>query len=201
MGDKILDSDIQVWNVGNIQIGRIWAANEAKIMANAVTAVTAGATYGLNFLFNNAEHGYKAGSHLRITPDGTTAYSGQYVVKSVIDANNVEVDGVYGADETSVTLVIQPAVAPGVPFRILETRLHCSGTCATENFTITLNSGFHASYLDVELFSQAMASVISVTEDWSNTLRLFTADDAVEFGFANGNGIDWGLEVIYQFLN
>lgn len=200
MGDKILDTGIQVWDVDHIQIGRIWAANTAKAMANTVTEVTEGATYELNLLFGSA-HGYLVGSHLRIGT-GTTSYNSSFVVKSVIDASNVEVDGAtYVADETGLTAVIQPAVAPGVPFRILETRLHVSGTCATENFTITLDSGFHATYLDVGLFSQAMASVTSVAEDWSDTLKLFTDDDAVLFGFANANGINWGLESIYQFLS
>ena len=198
MGDKILDSNIVVWDVANIQTARIWAANTAKGMVNSVTAVAAGATYDL--VLTMAAHGYAVGSHLRITPDGTTNYSGQYTVLSAPLVTTMEVYGIYGAGESGVTLAIQPAVAPGVPFRILETRLHCSGTCATENFTITLNSGFHASFLDVVLFSQPMASVTSVVEDWSDTLRLFTADDAVLFGFANGNGINWGLEVLYQFL-
>ena len=199
MGDKILDSDIQVWNVGNIQVGRIWAANTAYAMAQTVTEVTEGATYELNLLFS-AAHGYSAGSHLRIGT-GTTSYNSAFVVKSVIDATNVEVDGApFVAEELALTATIQPAVAPGVPFRILETRLNASGTCGTENFTITLDSGFDA-LLDVILFSQPMASVVDVTEDWSQSLRLFTADDAVVFGFANGNGINWGLEVIYQFLS
>ena len=199
MGDKILDDTIKVWDVANIQIGRIWAANTAKIMANTVTEVTEGATYQLDLKFG-ALHGYSVGSHLRIGT-GTTSYNSSFVVKEVIDTSHVEVNGApYVADETSLTAVIQPAVAPGVPFRILETRLHCSGACATEDFTITLDSGFHASYLDVVLFSQAMASVTSVVEDWSDTLKLFTADDAVVFGFANGAPINWGLECIYQFL-
>lgn len=198
MGDRILDSDIMVWDVANLQIGRIWAANTAKAMANTVTEVTEGATYGLNFLFG-ALHGYSVGSHLRI-PTGTTSYNGAFVVKSVIDTSNVEVDGTYVADETSLTAVIVPAVAPGVPFRILETRFKASGTCATENFTMTLDSGFD-SKLDVVPFSQAMAAVTNVVEDWSQSLRFFTADDAVVFGFANGNGINWGLECIYQFLS
>lgn len=200
MGDKILDDTIKVWDVANIQIGRIWAANTAYAMANTVTGVVEGTTYDLRLTTTSA-HGYAVGSHLRVTPDGTTNYDGQYTVISLPSATTMEVYGVYGAVESAVTLAIKPAVAPGVPFRILETRLHCSGTCTTENFTITLNSGFHASFLDAVLFSQPMAAVTSVVEDWSDTLRLFTADDSVEFGFANGNGINWGLEVIYQFLS
>lgn len=196
MGDRILDSDVQVWNTGKLQIGRIWAANTAKIMANTVTDVVEGTTYGLKFTFG-ALHGYSVGSHLRI-PTGTTSYNGAFVVKSIIDTSNVEVDGAYVADETSLTAVIVPAVAPGLPFRILETRFFCSGACATENFTMTLDSGYD-SKLDVVLFSQPMAAVTSVVEDWSNSLRFFNADDAVVFGFANGNAINWGLECIYQF--
>ena len=198
MGDRILDSDVQVWNTGKIQIGRIWAANTAKVMANTVTAVVAGATYGLNFTFG-ALHGYSVGSHLRI-PTGTTNYNGAFVVKSIIGVSNVEVDGAFVAEETGLTAVIVPTVAPGVPFRILETRFKASDTCGTENFTMTLDSGFD-SKLDVVLFSQPMASVKNVVEDWSQSLRFFDADDAVVYGFANGNAINWGLEVVYQFLS
>lgn len=200
MGDKILDTDVKVWDVANVQVARIWAANTAKKMANTVTTITEGATYDLNFAFG-AEHGYSVGSHIRIKEGETTGYDGQYVVKSIIGVSNVEVNGTpFGAGESGLTAVVQPAVAPGVPFRILETRLKCSGACATENFTITLDSGFDDK-LDVVLFSQPMAAVKSVVEDWSNTLRLFTADDAVVFGFPNGAGINWGLEAIYQFLS
>ena len=199
MGDKILDSSVEMWDMKNLQIRRIWAANTAKAMANTLTAITEGATYGLTFVFV-ALHGYSVGSHIRIKEGETTNYDGQYVVKEVVDTSNVEVNGLaYGADETGLTAVIQPAVAPGLPFRILNTRFHASGTCATENFTITLDSGFD-SKIDVVLFSQPMASVLNIDLDWSNKLKFFTADDAVVYGFANGNGINWGLEVIYQFL-
>lgn len=198
MGDKILDDAIKVWNVGNIQIGRIWAANTAKAMSQTVTGVTVGATYDLT-LTASAVHGYTTGSHLRLTGAAVAAYNGAYTVISSPTTSTMEVYGTYSADDTGLSAVLVPALAPGVPFRILETRLFCSGTCATENFTMTLDSGFDST-LDVVLFSQPMASVTSVVENWSDTLKLFTADDAVVFGFANGNGINWGLEVIYQFL-
>jgi len=199
MGDKILDDSIRVWDVNHLQIARIWAANTAKAMANTVTEVTEGGTYDLDFKFG-ALHGYSVGSHIRIKEGETTGYDGQYVVKEVIDTYHVEVNGLpYGADELALTAVVQPAVAPGVPFRILEIRFKASAACATENFTATLDSGYDA-LLDVVPFSQPMAAVTSVVEDWSQSLRLFTADDAVVFGFANGNGINWGLEVTYQFL-
>lgn len=86
-------------------------------------------------------------------------------------------------------------LAPGVPFKIVGVRLHLSAAGgASENFTMTLDSGQAAAY-DTVLLSQDMNTATDVVD---NTEHFFEADDEVDFAYANTNTRTYGLEVFWR---
>jgi len=88
-------------------------------------------------------------------------------------------------------------LAPGVPFRLIEVRIHLSAASATsENFTITMDSGTNAVH-DMLLYSKDMNGVSDVAWILEEN-RYFESADELDFAWANTNTRTWGLELIYD---
>jgi len=84
-------------------------------------------------------------------------------------------------------------------WRLMQVRLHLSGASAAENFTAQIDSHAGAAY-DCVLLTVAMNALTDTTfmfGDGSDGQILYQGD-AVDFAYANTNGLTWGLEVTWR---
>ena len=106
---------------------------------------------------------------------------------------------IYRTQRATGSAAIAMTIAPGQPFQIDEVRVHLNAVGgATENLTITLDSGTSAVY-DTVLLTQAMAAASDVV--WKpDRPYIFNATDEVDIAYANTNTRTYGVEVIYSTI-
>ena len=94
---------------------------------------------------------------------------------------------------------IDETLAPGVAFQIEEIRLHLSGDGGANIFTVTLDSDAHAAAYDTLLVSQNTNGMTDFVYQ-PDRPHMFSAGDALDFAWTNGNAETWGLEVYYSAI-
>jgi len=197
MGNIILGTNQQVWDRSQITVCELIASGTKKMHQNLDHVAAVDATGGI-VTIPCTGHGYAAGSMIGIR--GSTNYNGVYEIVAVdTDTFNVYAD--YVAETFINTETVRPEVAPGVPFRIIESRLQLSAAGgAAENYTITLDSA-HGAAFDAALIAQDMTTATQLLTDWGEKFKVFNSGDIVYYGYANSNSKTWGLEVKYEILN
>jgi len=182
---------------GNITVAEMFASGDEEINTTLNNAAAVDAGSG-KVTFPSDDHGFKVGS--LVTIQGSTAYNYTIPITAVA-ANTFTGYATYVAEVFAGTETVRPEIRPGVPFRIMELRLHLSAAGgAAENFEMVLDSGHGAAY-DAILVAQDMNAakdyvvVFTVAE-----CRIFNSDDALYFTYANTNDKTWGLETKYQIL-
>lgn len=143
-------------------------------------------------------HGLTAGCKILIA--GSVAYNGVYTVVSVHDANNINTDAPYVAENFAGTETYKVAVGP-IPcdFQLVETRLVLSGASAAENFVVLLDANAGATY-DCTLQTVAMSGLTQNIKVWmaGDERRIFDKGDVIYFEHANTNNRTWTLTFIYR---
>jgi len=202
----ILNSPILAWDMRNIQLCQMFAAGTKAIgfsFDDNIAAIenAAAGTVSLKV----TAHGMSVSSHIIIS--GTTNYDGCHIIQDAnpeSDSNHFSILATYVAEDIQDTASLIIGVAPGVPFRIIESRLHLGAAGgAVENYTITLDSGHPAAaYHDITLATNAMNAATQAIDDWSDKLRFFNTADLVYYAYPNTGGPQtWGLEVNYAVLS
>jgi hypothetical protein len=94
-------------------------------------------------------------------------------------------------------VALATTLAPGVPFKLLEVRVHLSAASATaENFTATMDAAAGVNY-DAVIFSKDLNTLTSYVYAFEDD-RYFTDDDEIDFAWANTDTRTYGLEIVYQ---
>jgi len=199
MAYNIKNSTLDWPLTGNITVAEIFASGDEEMHTTLahVAAVDAGSG---KVTFPSTDHGFKVGS--LVTIQGSTAYN--YTIPIAAVTADTFTGYATFVEETFInTETVRPEIRPGVPFRIMELRLHLSAvTDAAEDFCMMLDSG-HGTAYDAKLIAQDLQNVdppdyvvvFTVAE-----CRIFNADDALYFTYANTNDKTWGLELKYQIL-
>jgi len=198
MSFDIKGSNINFWDLGKIQQGSIFATGSGSIN-NTLSGTVADAGSGL-VTIPSTGHGYAADSYVYIY--GTTNYDGTYIIQSTA-TNSFNISATYAAESFSGdgSETVQPGIAPGVPFRVLETRLHLSDLGGTsEDFQIEVHSTVSDVWNAVPI-SQDMNAVDDLIVDWSNKLRFFEAREPVIFTYNNTNSRVWSIVVNFSILS
>ena len=94
---------------------------------------------------------------------------------------------------------IASSLAPAGPIVLDSVKLHLSavgGAVGAVNFTVTINSVTDAKY-DTLLFSQDMTAVQDVFWQPDRPVPIVNGD-VIDFAYANGSTLDYGLEVLYR---
>lgn len=103
----------------------------------------------------------------------------------------IETQVATGAAGLAVTL------APGVPFKLVEVRIHLDAATATsEDFTLTMDAAAGAAY-DHVILAKDLDTLTDYTYFFEYD-RYFTDDDEIDFAWANTNTKTYGLEIVYQ---
>lgn len=89
-------------------------------------------------------------------------------------------------------------VDPGQSWMLYEVRLHLGGAGGDELFTVTLDSGAGVEY-DALLYSVSVNGSTDVYWQPSTPLHFDEADEVI-FALTNGDGVTYGLEVVYASL-
>jgi len=197
-------SSILNWDMKHLQMCEMWAAGTKAIggwsFDDDVAAIDNGdGTVSLKL----TAHGMVVGSHIMIA--GTTNYDGCHIIAAAdpeADSNHFSIGATYVAEDVQDTAKLHIGIAPGVPFRVLESRLNLGAVGGgVEDYNITLDSGHHAS-LDGALVTTAMNAVDRSLDEWSDNKRFFNAGDAILYTYPNTGGPQtWGLEVKYAVLS
>jgi len=193
----ILSSSIIPWDLKNMDVCELIASGSAAMnntLDNAVAVDQGGGIVKIPC----TGHGFVAGSMIGIR--GSTNYDGTYEIiddDPDSDSNAFTIYATYVSEEFSGSETVRPELEPGVPFQVLEARLHLSAVGgAAENYVITLDSG-HGSAFDIDLVTENMNAQADIDTDWTDTYHFFNDDDRLLFTYANSNGKTWGLEVKY----
>lgn len=195
MSFDIKGSNINFWDLGKIQQGTIFCTGSGSIN-NTLSGTVVDAGSGL-VTIPCASHGYAADSYVYIY--GTTSYDGTYIIQSTA-TDTFDVKATYTAETFSGTEIVQPGIAPGVPFRVLETRLHLSAVGGTsEDFEIKISSTVSDIWNAVPA-SQDMNAVDDLIVDWSGKLKFFQAREPVIFTYNNTNSRVWSLVCNFTIL-
>lgn len=198
MSFDIKGSNINFWDLGNIQQSAIFATGSGSIN-NTLSGTVVDAGGGLVSI-PCADHKYTADSYVYIY--STTNYDGTYIIQSTA-TNSFNIKATYVAETFSGdgTEIVSPGIAPGVPFRVLETRLHLSAVGGTsEDFQIEVSDTTNSAYNAVPA-SQDMNAVDDLIVDWSGKLKFFEARQPVIFTYNNTNSRVWSLVVNFSFLS
>ena len=94
---------------------------------------------------------------------------------------------------------IASSLTPTGPIVLDSVKLHLSavgGVVGAVNFTVTINSATDAKY-DTKLFSQDMTAVQDVFWQPDRPVPIVNGD-VIDFAYANGSTLDYGLEVLYR---
>ena len=91
-------------------------------------------------------------------------------------------------------------LAPGVPYELMEFRVHLSAAATQETFTARLDGGTTAAVYDYLIDSQAMNTIVDHGWKGDDVPRVFDADDEIDFAWTNTDTRTWGLEVILRIL-
>ena len=94
---------------------------------------------------------------------------------------------------------IASSLTPTGPIVLDSVKLHLSavgGAVGVVTFTVTINSATDAKY-DTLLFSQDMTAVQDVLWQPDRPLPIVNGD-VIDFAYANGSNLDYGLEVLYR---
>ena len=95
-------------------------------------------------------------------------------------------------------VAIANTLAPGVPFRLREVRVHLSAAGGAGDLTATVDAGAGAAY-DLQIIKQDMTAVTDLV--WQPSLPMqFEATDEIDFAWANAGGKTYGLTIIYDLL-
>ena len=94
---------------------------------------------------------------------------------------------------------IASSLTPPGPIVIDSVKLHLSavgGAVGNVTFSITVNSVAGAVY-DTLLFSQDMTAVQDIFWQPERSIAIANSD-VIDIAYANGSGLDYGLEVLYR---
>ncbi len=92
---------------------------------------------------------------------------------------------------------IATTLAPGVPFKLKEVRVHLSAASATsENLTLTMDAAAGVNY-DAVLLTKDLNTLTSYVYSFEDE-RYFTDSDEIDFAWANSDTRTYGLEIVYQ---
>ena len=197
MGNIILGTNHQVWDRSQITVCEIIASGTKAVNNTLDAAAAVDATGGLVTIPLTA-HGFAKGSMIGIR--GSVAYNGVYEIAAVA-TDTCNIYATYVAETFAGSETVRPELAPGVPFRMIESRLQLSAVGgAVENYVINLDSG-HGSAFDTAIVTTAMNAVAQSLDLWDDKERFFNAADLVYFTYTNTNNKTWGLEVKYEILN
>jgi len=196
MSFDIKGSNINFWDLGKIQQGSIFTTGSGSIN-NTLSGTVVDAGGGL-VTIPSTGHGYAADSYVYMY--GTTNYDGTYIIQSTA-TDSFNILATYAAETFAGTETVQPGIAPGVPFRVLEIRLHLSAVGGTsEDFEVKVHSTV-SDVWNVVPASQDMSAVDDLIVDWSGKLKFFEAREPVIFTYNNTNSRVWSLVVNFSILS
>lgn len=153
-------------------------------------------------------HGLLANSMLYI--QGSVAYNGLRLIKSVPDVNSMIIFAKYVAEnfagtETWKTMItydeiIQGILVAGSPFEFLgfEVTLDAAAATPAENLTVTIDAARGAAF-DNLLYSKDMNGVADINR-WFDEPRPCGAGDKIDIAWANADTNTWGIKIYTRRL-
>lgn len=185
----------QIWNDSYPRVSYIRASGDGATYTNVDSvARVAGGTH---VVMSAAGHGFY--TNAQVTIKGTTNYDGTHTLTAVT-TDTFTFAHAYTAETLSgATVEVSLKPTGGDGFQFFGFFLSTSTAASTaEELTVTVNSNAGASF-DCDIYSKDLSGVESLVKLFDTTdLFRFVNGTAIDFTWANTDGVAWAIEILYR---
>lgn len=147
----------------------------------------------------DSTHGLLAGSCLYI--QGTTNYDGLKKIASIPDANSMVIYNKFIAETLAGTETWKVMYSSPHPFEFIgyEIKFNTAPTATSESLVVSLDANFGTAF-DVQYDTDTVDDKTTINEYFSDVPKLCMGGDKINFAWANGDAVTWGIKIFTRRL-